>query len=85
MSTCAYCLNLPRLPIPPGTLPSDARYFDCPVCQENRIQNEFGETNLQVEEPEIDEDDEIIFDEDPDMELDDDEDYPDDEEEYDDY
>lgn len=82
---CSYCLNSPRLATPPGVIePDDHTKFDCPVCQENRVVNEFGETDLLVhdedeefDEPEFNEDD---FEEEF---FDDDEEYEEEDEDYD--
>jgi hypothetical protein len=75
---CPYCLNSARLPVPPGIIPSDARYFDCPVCQENRVKNEFGETELSVEEPELEDLEELMEEDFNDLIEEDDEEYEED-------
>lgn len=59
---CSYCLNTPRLTVPVGVIPDGSRYFDCPVCQENRI-SASSEDEL-VEEPDFDEDELEDFNED---------------------
>lgn len=50
---CSYCLNSGRLIIPPNVISNDTRYYDCPVCQENLISDEFYEEEIEPNPDEI--------------------------------
>lgn len=62
MNICSYCLNTGRLPIPEGVVSANSNhlYYDCPVCQENRVNNENEEPELVEEDYDFEEQEQLL-------------------------